>query len=67
MEDGEDPIPDARIVVRGTRIEALGPKETTPIPDGATLIDIAGGYLLTGLLDWPEREFSRRYRSWLLW
>ena len=39
---GGPPLPDAVIVVRDQRIVAVGPAKTTPVPAGATRIDVAG-------------------------
>lgn len=45
------PIPGATIVMRGRRIEALGPSATVRIPSGARVIDGTGKYLIPGLID----------------
>jgi imidazolonepropionase-like amidohydrolase len=39
------------VVVRGDRIEAVGPEASTPVPDGAMRIDGRGRYLMPGLVD----------------
>ena len=39
------------IVVRGNRIEAVGDAATTPIPAGATVIDLSRATVLPGLID----------------
>jgi imidazolonepropionase-like amidohydrolase len=39
------------VIVRGDRIEAVGPAATTPIPSGARIIDLAGHTLLPGFID----------------
>jgi imidazolonepropionase-like amidohydrolase len=39
------------VVVRGTKIEAVGPAESTPVPNGARVIDLPDATLLPGLID----------------
>jgi len=39
------------VVVRGDRIAAIGAAGDISVPEGATVIDGAGGYLLPGLTD----------------
>lgn len=45
------PIEDGVLVVDEGRILALGPRASTPIPEGATLLDAAGLHLIPGLID----------------
>ncbi len=42
---------DETIVIVGHRITAIGPASTTPIPDGATIIDAKGKWIVPGLVD----------------
>ncbi len=51
--DGVDPSPHAgwSVVVRGDRIEAVGPSESIKVPEGARTIHLAGRTLLPGLFD----------------
>lgn len=44
-------LPDQIVIVEGERIAALGPAGTTPIPEGARVIDGHGGTLIPGLFD----------------
>jgi len=44
-------IDDATVVVRGNRIDAVGPEGEVTIPAGATEIDCAGQVLMPGLVD----------------
>ena len=44
-------IPDQTVVVKGTRIAAVGPADRITVPDGATAIDGANLYLMPGLAD----------------
>lgn len=48
---GRDPVPDAVLVVTGDRLTAVGPRASTPVPDGATVIDAAGRYVMPGMID----------------
>ncbi len=49
--NGGQPLPDAVVVIRGSRISAVGPRTSVRIPEGATVIDAKGGYLLPGFID----------------
>lgn len=48
---GSTPVPDAVVVVRGTRIVAAGPRDKVTIPPDAKTIDGAGKFVLPGLMD----------------
>lgn len=48
---GGAPIDDAVIIVRDGRIETIGPRATTAIPDGVDVIDLTGRTLVPGLID----------------
>ena len=45
------PIPDAVVIIEGTRIARVGPRATTTIPANATVIDARGKFVITGLAD----------------
>ena len=47
--DGEQVLENTTVVVRGTKIVAVGSHE--PAPEGATIIDCSGKTLLPGLID----------------
>jgi hypothetical protein len=47
----EGVLPDHVVVVRDGLIAELGPKASTTIPPGATVIDGKGSYLMPGLVD----------------
>lgn len=51
--DGAAPVPrrDQTVVVRGTRIVAVGPAASTPVPKGVRTVDGRGKYLIPGLWD----------------
>lgn len=44
-------VDDGVVVIRGDRIVAVGPRASTPIPAGATLVDAAGKTIIPGLID----------------
>lgn len=48
---GRPPLPDAVVVVEGTRITAVGTSGRVSVPSGATVINLAGRTLLPGLID----------------
>lgn len=48
---GGVPVKDSTVVIRGSKIMAAGPGETTPIPAGAEIVDATGLTLLPGLID----------------
>ena len=48
---GAPPLPDRTVVVSAGRITAIGPSQTTPVPEGARVIDGSGRYLIPGLWD----------------
>lgn len=56
---GKAPVPASVIVIEGDRIKAAGGKET-PIPAGATVIDLSGKFLIPGLID-----SHVHYQKWL--
>lgn len=49
--DGSAPIQNAVVLVQDGRITAVGPRETTPIPPTANVIDCTGRFLTPGLID----------------
>ncbi|MEW5918649.1 MAG: amidohydrolase, partial [Gemmatimonadota bacterium] len=40
---------DQTVIVRGDRIEAVGPSATLTIPGGATVVDLSGRTLIPGI------------------
>jgi len=48
---GRPPVLDAVVVVEGDRIVAAGPRASTPVPPGATVVDTTGRSILPGLWD----------------
>jgi imidazolonepropionase-like amidohydrolase len=46
-----EPIRDAVVVLRGDRIEQVGPASRVRVPDGARVIDLAGRWILPGFMD----------------
>ena len=45
------PIANAVLVVRDGRIEAVGPLETVPIPEGAEQVDVSGRIIIPGIIN----------------
>jgi imidazolonepropionase-like amidohydrolase len=48
---GGAPVADSAVIVRGDRIVAAGKRNSTPIPNGAEIIDASGLTLLPGFID----------------
>lgn len=44
-------LQDYVVLIRGERIEAIGPRSSTSLPAGATIIDLSAYTLLPGLID----------------
>ena len=57
---GGEPIEDAVIVVRGTRIETVGPRSHAPVPKGGEIIDGRGLVVIPGLIDLHCHYFGDR-------
>ena len=49
--NGGAPVADAVVVVTGSRIAAAGPRASVHVPDGATVIDAKGRYVVPGFID----------------
>ncbi len=49
--NGGPPLADATVVIEGGRIAAVGPRASTPVPGGATVIDGAGRFMTPGFVD----------------
>src|SRR5262249_57164700 len=49
--NGGAAAPDATIVVRGTRIVAVGPRASVAVPRGARVIDATGKFATPGFID----------------
>ncbi len=48
---GAAPVPNAAILIEGSRISAVGPRSAVTVPAGTTMIDLTGKYLLPGFVD----------------
>lgn len=44
-------LPDQVVLIRDGRVTAVGPARSTPIPEGAQVIDLSGRTVLPGLID----------------
>jgi imidazolonepropionase-like amidohydrolase len=49
--NGGPPVPNATVIIRGSRIAAVGPSATTAVPRGARVIEASGKYILPGFVD----------------
>jgi hypothetical protein len=49
--------PDQTIILRGERIEAVGPAGSTRVPDGATVLDLTGHTVIPGLVSLHEHTY----------
>jgi imidazolonepropionase-like amidohydrolase len=49
--NGDPAVPDAVIVIHGDRISAIGARGNVSVPQGATVIDAAGRYVVPGFID----------------
>ena len=49
--EGGPPLADAAVVVAGNRIAACGPAASVALPQGATVLRMAGRFILPGLID----------------
>lgn len=65
---GSPALPDATVVLRAGRIEALGPRANVVLPDDAERRDVSGRWILPGLLDAHAHAETpddlRRLLSW---
>ena len=68
---GAAPVADSVVVVRDGRIESAGPRDTTPVPDGAETLDVTGKTIIPGLVnlhvhyrEGPE-QIEQQFRSQL--
>ncbi|MFQ5957794.1 MAG: amidohydrolase family protein [Alphaproteobacteria bacterium] len=48
---GAEPLADATIVIKGERIVAAGELDALEIPEGAEVIELAGKWIIPGLID----------------
>jgi imidazolonepropionase-like amidohydrolase/Tol biopolymer transport system component len=48
---GDEVVPDATIIVEKNRITAIGPRASVAVPRGAKVVDVAGQYIIPGLID----------------
>ncbi|MGH7563561.1 MAG: amidohydrolase family protein [Gemmatimonadota bacterium] len=48
---GTPPVPDAMVVVQADRIACAGPRDACEIPEGSRILDLAGRWIIPGLVD----------------
>jgi imidazolonepropionase-like amidohydrolase len=58
---GRAPIADAAVVIEGDRIVAAGPRQATPLPAGAVVMNLGGRTVLPGLIDAHDHLASHGY------
>jgi formylglycine-generating enzyme required for sulfatase activity/Tol biopolymer transport system component len=58
--NGDEVIPKADLVVTGNRIAAVGTPGSVVVPEGATIVDVAGMSILPGLIDIHDHMAVRR-------
>src|SRR5512134_1433936 len=49
--------PDQTIILRGDRIEVVGPSASTRVPAGATVLDLTGHTVIPGLISLHEHTY----------
>jgi imidazolonepropionase-like amidohydrolase len=58
---GKPPIANSAVVIEGDRIIAAGPRAQVAIPEGATVVDVSGKYLLPGLWDMHSHLYQLEF------
>ena len=48
---GSEPVQDAVVVIKGSQIVGVGPRNQVKIPNDTQIIDVQGGSILPGLID----------------
>jgi len=48
---GRAPVPDAVVVIRDGRIACAGPRDACPVPEGVSVVDVRGRWIIPGLVD----------------
>lgn len=54
---GEEARENQVVIVRGTRIEAVGPSGTVPVPNDARVLDLTGHTVIPGLVSLHEHTY----------
>jgi imidazolonepropionase-like amidohydrolase len=49
--NGGEPVEDAVLVIRGERIERVGPAGSVPVPEGAEVVDLSGRTIMPPLIN----------------
>jgi len=49
--NGDEVLTDATVVVERNRITAVGPRSSVTVPAGAKVVDVAGRFIMPGLID----------------
>ncbi len=48
---GAGPVADAAVLIEGDRIACAGPRADCPVPEGIRVVDLAGRWIVPGLID----------------
>lgn len=56
--DGPYSLTDQTVLIAGERIEAIGPRDSVPVPDGTEVLELPGRWVLPGLVDMHVHLFS---------
>ena len=51
MDDRDSVVNNATVLVKGGRIEAVGPSESVEVPDGYRVVEMPEAWLVPGLVD----------------
>ncbi|MEO8449841.1 MAG: amidohydrolase family protein [Gemmatimonadota bacterium] len=54
---GADPRSGQTVVLTGNKITAVGPSESTPVPAGAKVLDLAGSTVIPGIVGMHDHTF----------
>jgi imidazolonepropionase-like amidohydrolase len=49
--NGGPPLDRATLIIRGSKIESVGPSDSVPVPNGATRVDLSGMTIVPGFVD----------------
>ena len=64
MVDGEDPLFNARIIIKGDKIKAISSKNESPIPKAKVIIHAENTVILPGLINVHGHSPMTLFRGW---
>jgi imidazolonepropionase-like amidohydrolase len=59
---GRPPVKDGAVLIEGERVVAAGARSSFAAPESAELVDVAGGYILPGLIDTHVHLTAEEFR-----